>query len=477
MFVFILVLSAFSLLLFINFDKKLSSDIDSFLIASAENVADSIDTIWEKEREQSPSITEKSITFNETVKIYFFKIVRSWALKNWDQDPAFLNILVQIFDEKGKLISTSKNIPSLKTISKEVFDIVKNNKRHFENVYIDIHTDKQIPLRILTYPKFENKKLLYILRVAISLRTKNLALNTLRLILFIMLPTSMILIGVIGAILVRIILNPVNKMIDSIHKINAQNLNIRIEIPETKDEISRLAETFNDMLDRLNNAFNSQRKLIEDLSHELKTPLSIIKREIEVALKRKRSNIEYEEILKSNVEEINRIITILENLLLISRFDGKAIEINYQRLNLNELITNILNDMKILAGEKNIEIILDEKERLFINGDKNQINSLFVNLIDNAIKYNNNNGKVEVVLSKDEKYAKIEIIDNGIGIPQEEIPYIFNRFYRVFKAKDNKGFGLGLNIVKSIVDLHNGKIEVESKVNEGSKFTVYLPLS
>ncbi len=264
-------------------------------------------------------------------------------------------------------------------------------------------------------------------------------------------------------------------MVDTINQITAGNLKLRIDIPESKDEMTKLADTFNGMLDRLDKAFSSQRKLVEDLSHELKTPLSIVKGEIEVALKRKRSHEEYVDILKSILEENGRIITVVENLLTISRFESKLIDFESKIINLNLLVFSIVNDMNIPALEKNIKINYSADKNLYMLGDENQIKTLFINMLDNSIKYSSKGDSIFVNLVKMANELKIEIVDTGSGISENEIPYIFDRYYRVIKQHSSKGFGIGLSIVKSIVETHKGKIEVKSKIGEGATFTIIFP--
>lgn len=362
-------------------------------------------------------------------------------------------------------------------LQNEIYKIITENKYYYETKSLENPKGKFINIRFLTTPIFVDEKMSYIVRVGISLRTTESSLNSLRIVLFVLLPFTIFFAGIISFFFTNITLNPINKMMNTINLITAGNLKLRIDIPESKDEVRRLADTFNGMLDRLDKAFSSQRQLIEDLSHELKTPLSIIKGEIEVALKRNRPVVEYVEILKSNLEESNRIIDIVENLLIISRFESKLIDFEIKIIDLNILVNAIVNDMKILADQKNIDLSCSIEKKLLISGDENQIKTLFINLIDNSIKYTNNNGIVRVNIIRYDNNIKIEIMDTGIGIGEEEIPYIFDRYYRVIKSHKIKGFGLGLSIVKSIVDTHLGKIDVKSKIGEGTTFTILLPIS
>nr|HPO50746.1 HAMP domain-containing sensor histidine kinase [Spirochaetota bacterium] len=384
-------------------------------------------------------------------------------------------LIIQIFDEKGKIISSSKKTPELMTLSKEIYEKIRLINFFYENKSFENPKGKKINFRFLTTPIFVEEKISYIVRVGISLRTTESSLNNLRIVLFLILPLTILFNSVISVIFTNITLNPINKMVDTINQITAGNLKLRIDIPESKDEMTKLADTFNGMLDRLDKAFSSQRKLVEDLSHELKTPLSIVKGEIEVALKRKRSHEEYVDILKSILEENGRIITVVENLLTISRFESKLIDFESKIINLNLLVFSIVNDMNIPALEKNIKINYSADKNLYMLGDENQIKTLFINMLDNSIKYSSKGDSIFVNLVKMANELKIEIVDTGSGISENEIPYIFDRYYRVIKQHSSKGFGIGLSIVKSIVETHKGKIEVKSKIGEGATFTIIFP--
>jgi heavy metal sensor kinase len=281
---------------------------------------------------------------------------------------------------------------------------------------------------------------------------------------------------IIGAFLAKIALKPVDRIIKDMRQITAENLKNRIIIPETKDEIKRLADTFNDMLARLENAFSSQRRFIEDLAHELKTPLAILKGEMEVALKKIRSAKEYGDILNSGLEEVNRINSVVENLLIFARFENETIMLKTKILDITILLNDIVNDIKILAMQKNIGIFISAQEKITVLGDEDKLRRLFLNVLDNAIKYTPLGGKVDISVTKKNNFVQIKVSDTGIGIPEKEISHIFDRFYQVNKSGHKGGFGLGLSIARSIVEAHKGRIEAESVLSRGTAFIISLPL-
>jgi len=476
MIILTVILSGFCFVLYKNFESKLFSDVNIYLQNNAEMVENSINNRLEKEKLKNPDYLLENNKYNQVLNSYIIKNIKSWS-RFEQSDLNFINTMVQVFDNKGKIVFSSKDMPDLMNISDEAYIKIQEGKDFYEEIAVDMGASKDMNMRFLTRSVKSEKILLYIIRVGSPLITLKSSLNILRLILFLLLPLTVVLTGIMGAFFAQITLRPVNQMITTIHHITAENLNLRLDVPNTKDEIKKLADTFNDMLDRLDKSFSSQRRLIEDLSHEIKTPLAIIKGEIEVAMKKERNPEEYKEILLSNLEEINRIAKIAENLLLISRFESKVEKINIQEINLNTLLNGIIDDIKILAEEKNISINNFISKEIVINGDFNQIKGLFLNLLDNAIKYTKSNGIISINLSKINNFAKIEINDTGIGIPEDDLPYIFDRFYRAIKSNNKeKGFGLGLSIAKSIVDIHHGKIEISSKINKGTSISIYLPI-
>jgi signal transduction histidine kinase len=200
--------------------------------------------------------------------------------------------------------------------------------------------------------------------------------------------------------------------------------------------------------------------------------------EIEVALKKERQNEEYKKVLKSLLEEINKLQKIIDNLLFLARIESKNIKLSFEKVQLDEILLEAFEEIETLAKRKKISLILKRVDQASVEGDETLIKRLFVNLIDNAIKYTHEDGKVEISLTKERNFAKFIIKDTGIGIPENEIPYIFDRFYRVEKARSREtgGSGLGLAIAKWIVEAHKGKIEVRSKVSEGSLFAISFPI-
>jgi signal transduction histidine kinase len=283
--------------------------------------------------------------------------------------------------------------------------------------------------------------------------------------------------GVSIYFLSRMMLKPVDRVSSLAARISSTNLKERINYAGPDDEIKRLADTFDGMLGRLENAFESQKQFIQDASHELRTPIAIAQTNIEVLEMDNKATIkDYErlkDILKMNLE---RMSTLSEKLLLLSESEqGKA---NWATVELAPLLTELAAEFKTKAGESGINVELASIESsLPVLGDAFRLKQALVNLVDNAIKYNRPSGEVKISARADDAQVIIEIKDNGIGISQADQQRIFERFYRVDKSRSRAqgGSGLGLSIVKKIVEEHGGTISVESILGEGSTFRITLP--
>lgn len=273
-------------------------------------------------------------------------------------------------------------------------------------------------------------------------------------------------------------LRPVDLITKTARRITAENLDQQIPRREVDDEISRLINTLNDMIARLRRSFAQIKQFSIDASHELRTPLTIMRGEVELALSSVKEPEEYRRVLVSNLEENLRLASIIDNLLTLSKSDLGQFEMSFEKINLRHLVEELYEDSEIIAMKKQIRIELLSNEDLTVLGDKIRLRQLFLNLIENAIKFTPEHGKVTLSLEHRDGLARVQVHDTGIGIPRDEQGKIFDRFYRADKARTHElgGSGLGLSIAKWIADLHKGKIEVESEPKRGSTFIVSLPL-
>ena len=470
-----LTITVFITVLYNKLQNDLYRTVDNLLQSRAEGIEDSIDTYWEVEKLQVKKTHKKTDAIKKNDTINFAAIARLWVDEE-SNAPELLNIIVQIFDAKGNSIASSKNMHGIITFPRDFFTTALKGRQRFDTLTFSFPEGVELSVRVFTRPVFQDKDIMYIVQVARPLDTIQGALDDFKEILFVLLPLAIFITGIIGVFLAKITLNPVDRIIKTVQKITAENLKLRVQMPGTRDEIERLAETFNDMLDRLEKAFSSQKLFIQDASHELKTPLTILQGELEVTLKRIRAADEYEEVLRSSLEEIRRISAIVENLLLLARVEDQQNGLDIREFNLQRVLRAAVEDMAILAREKSLSLTLRADEALMIPGDEQKLKQVFLNLLDNAIKYTPPHGAVSVsAAAAAADTVHITIQDTGIGIPPAELPHIFDRFYRVDKARSSSGFGLGLSIAESIVAAHHGTISAESSLNGGTTFIISLP--
>jgi signal transduction histidine kinase len=240
-----------------------------------------------------------------------------------------------------------------------------------------------------------------------------------------------------------------------------------------------LSVALNHMVDRLDQAFQYSRRFVADASHELRTPLTVLRGELESFVQEPQLPAEWRERLGSALEEVERLASIVEGLFAISRLDAGEAQAEWVRFDLAQLAASTADQMYLLAEDKGIALTCGAPNGVWVSGDRARLKQVVVNLLDNAIKYTPQDGVVTVTVKAVDSKAVLEVADNGIGIPAEALPRIFDRFFRVDKARSRElgGAGLGLSIVKSICAAHHGHVEANSTPGQGSRFRVELPLA
>lgn len=389
--------------------------------------------------------------------------------QNWSE-------YVQVLDATGTVECFSSNLRGFRLpLSAAALQAAAEGRDHT----VSDSSLGHYPLRVHTYPVYENGQLTHLLQAAQSLASVEETLQELQGTFFVFGPLVLVLLGLGGWLLVGWALSPVARMTRAVRKINAESLSQRLPLGHGQDEISQLAETFNDMLARLEDSFRKVKQFSGDASHELRTPLTIIRGETEVALRWAKDPEEMRSVLQSNLEEIDRMGRIIDDLLTLAKSEAGEMPLEMKVFSLSDLVQQLYLQGRILgeAKEMDVSLQLDVAEEIRIRGDELRLRQMFLNLITNAIKYTPAKGKVVISMAMDDGRAVVTVRDSGIGIPAEHLPHIFSRFYRIDKARNREdgGTGLGLAIVKWIVEVHDGKIRVTSNPDQGSIFTVYLP--
>ena len=285
--------------------------------------------------------------------------------------------------------------------------------------------------------------------------------------------------GLLGWLLAGRAIQPVNEVAQAAQKITGSNLSLQIPGRGAGDELDHLIESFNRMTSRLHESFEQIRRFSTDVSHELRTPLTAIRGQLEVALFTAQTPEQYRDAMVNALEDVEQLSSIVRALMLLSQAESGQLVLQKKALDLGDVAEDIVDQFQIPAEEKHVRLTARIEPGVVILADRTQVERLISNLLSNAVKYTPSGGAVQVRVRRDERkdWGCIEIEDAGVGIPEENLPHIFDRFYRVRNAETNliQGLGLGLSFVAWIVKAHGGQIDVTSKVGSGTKFTVRLP--
>jgi len=295
-----------------------------------------------------------------------------------------------------------------------------------------------------------------------------------RRVLFFALPLLVAVAGLGGYLLASRSLAPVGWMAAQARQITGSNLHTRLDIGHAAEELEVLAASFNELLSRLDQSFESMRRFVADASHELRTPIAVIRGEADVALAHERGSAEYRESLAIILDESQRLSRLVDDLLNLARADAGHVQLQVAEFYLNDLVAECCRSVQRLAAGRQIELDCRCAGDVPFRGDEGLMRRLVVNLLDNAIRYTPPGGKVSAVLEAEGPDLRIRVSDTGVGIAPEAAEHIFERFYRGDKARSRQdgGFGLGLAIVKWIAESHHGAVELSSHPGAGTTFTV-----
>ena len=445
------ILVLFSILLFFFLSKRLYESVDSSLTVSARIVA------------RSTQINNSRTSF-PGLDLFFDQLMGFGTNKSY-----------KIYDGSGNIGSLSKNFDGSQfPLTQRAYSAALKGGTSYETFLLtDDHT-----IRVITMPVLKGPKLVNLVQVGTSLKVVVDTLKNLQIILLTAVPAVLLLTALIGRFIARRALKPVAKITQTAKDIGSgANLSQRIPVSQIKDEIGQLALTFNSMMDRLESSFTQMRQFSSDASHELRTPLTVLKGQSELALGKERKPEEYQEVISSNLEEVQYMSKVLEDLFLLSKSDENQIALDCESVDLKSLIEEVCKHAEIIASDKNVKIAIAYLEGVQVYGDPVRLRQMIWNVVVNGIKYTQHGGEVKISTRHKGGGVLITIQDNGIGISEEDLPLIFNRFYRVDKARSRQegGTGLGLSICKFIVDAHKGSIDIESKLGKGTKFKITLP--
>lgn len=373
-----------------------------------------------------------------------------------DVNPVF----VEFLDLNKKVVEKA---PNLKTETLEFKDSVEDFKLFDTKLGDHAVRQIQVPLHI------NNKKIGYVI-VAMSLADSKMVLNNLFDIMSLSFLGILILLFFIARFFAGRSIKPINAIITTSKVITKDNLKTRIPLPKTRDELYTLSKTINNLLNRIEDAIEREKQFTSDASHELRTPLTVIKGTLEVLIRKPRDNKEYEEKINYCIKEVDHLNMLVDQLLLMARFENQKKGISPETVYLNAMILDVLTLNSEKINNLNIDIKFDALEDYYIKSDNFLVVTILRNIISNAIKYTKKDGAVSILLSKQNEKIICKISDNGIGIAKEDLEAIFNPFFRSNSTDhpEIKGTGLGLSIVKRITELLNIKFKIESEIGAGT---------
>lgn len=457
---FALTLAILMLVSEIFWDRHLSVIMEENTDSRLSQATETLVTHHLQEHARPGGVTDDCALINDFVNRY-----------NW-------GVYVQQLNSSGEIICTTGNFGEMRfPLGREARWSLSKGKAHYET-YEEISTGR---FRIITSPVYHHGQLTDILQVGKDLAVNDSNLANLLQVRIVYTPLLIILLSGCGWFLAGRALAPIRRITDDIRNITADDLNRRLPIDKTPNELTELSRSFNETLERLSNSFNRIKQFTGDASHELRTPLAILKGETEVSLRWAKGEDELRRTLASNLEEIERMERITQDLLNLAKSESGEFRLNLSIFSLNDLLQDLYIHGNTLGEPKQIEtaLHLEVDYEVYIRADQMHLHRALLNLLTNAIKYTSKGGHVDLFLALDvEGQARIRVRDNGIGIPPEHLPHIFERFYRVDEARnrDVGGTGLGLAIVQAIVTAHEGRIDVTSTPGQGSEFTIHLPL-
>ncbi|NUN06060.1 MAG: HAMP domain-containing histidine kinase [Bdellovibrio sp.] len=386
--------------------------------------------------------------------------------------------LIQVRHSSGAVLARVGNFGEFNPPYKKDFDRIWAGE---EATYRTIENIRNIPsaeadsYRLISFPLDNAVKPQILLQIAVPMTLLETQISQRLALLQLGIPLVLLIAMLGGWFLSGRALNPISKMINAAKAIKADELSQRLPIPMANDEVKKLALTLNEMLVRIQEAFQSQERFVADASHQLLTPLTIMRGELEMLQKTEKKDVD--QFIKSALQEVDNLSGIVQEMLLLARVDAGLGALNIQELSLDELIMEVLPHCERLAQGKNIKIKFDinnssgDEERKMIKGDNDLLQNLLTNIIENAIKYSPNNETVTVTLNWSHEISQLIVEDNGPGIPEDQLPFIFDRFSRGSNTEAKvKGYGLGLAIAQKIARLHDAKLSAFNNVNQGARF-------
>lgn len=476
------ILSLYSVLLYLNLSYVIYHETDRNLRQKASELAGVISTyseMLEADKETIPVSLKRAIDFDQVEKSEVFqwpsvkKVDQQWKYKI--QALRISQDFIAIYYPSGEILQASGNM------DKEVLAALQADVKLVpaDKVLIKNLSANGIHLRVVSFPLYRWNKIKYIAQLATTLDPQLFVLRSKLKVILITVPLFMILTSFVGSFFVVKTFEPIGRIVETARTISYKDMAKRVELPHADDELKPLVEGFNDMISRLERSFKYIEEFSSNAAHELKTPLAIIRGELEVALRKDRPAQDYKKAIGVALDECQRMLKTINDLLLLTKLDYHTEVFKFESVDLVEFIREIYEQSRSIASEKQIDVSLNaSQEPLLIQADKLHLRRLFFNLIDNAVKFTPRGGKIDLRIEKRGQWVSVSIADTGVGIAQEDLHRIFDRFFHIDRTQEAPSVnGLGLSLVQSISKIHHGGVEVRSELEKGSVFTVKLPLA
>jgi heavy metal sensor kinase len=389
------------------------------------------------------------------------------------RDPDADESFVRVFDSAGELTFNNPAFEGEAPIDQEAVAEALQGGSTVRTIHVGGR-----PMRLQTHPIVLDGEVAGALEVGLAEEDAREPLQALLVILGFAYPITLAAAIFGGLFLAGRALRPIDSLTRLARRLSAEDLSQRLNMRLPDDEVGRLARTFDEMLERLDESFRRQRRFTADASHELRTPLTAIKGQVEVALERDREPDAYREVLRNVNSEADRMIRLVGSLLTLARADAGQLAIHRENVDLGKVVADAVDNVQPEAARTGVSLDVRAAREVRLSADPDLLLQLTLNLLDNAVKHcGPSNGSVDIAYRREGSYAELVVSDTGPGIPAEHLPHIFDRFYRVDTARSRAGggAGLGLSICRWIAEVHGGTIRADSLVGRGTTFTVRLP--
>jgi signal transduction histidine kinase len=467
-----ILLSIFAFFMYSELSRALYNDADKKLLLESRALADSVQSYLDgidlgARLVEESRASKDPFAVSPDIRLKLVEVINLWEKSTHRFSQSTLSLRFINLDQSAFMTNFKGWEKDVLFPNYERDSLFMEMGESFQTIHF-----RQEPIRLYYYLVRYKSRPLFIIQALLPIQEVAKTLNRLLLIIWLAIPVAVTAACFAGWFMAKRSFEPVDFMIRDARQITAANLQKRLPRTQAGDELDRLAETLNEMMVRIETSTRMIQDFSSDVSHELKTPLAIIKGEIDLALRRSRSPEVLMQTLKVIGGEVDELILLVEDLMLLVKSDARQIKYEMIDVFLGELLAQVVQRFQERSQQRNISLVLKATQELVVRGDAGYLKRLFSNLIENAIKFTADFGNVSVELKSAEAGVTVEVIDNGMGIEPEVLDKVFSRFYRTDRARSHEGVGLGLNIVKAIADEHGAKVEISSKVGQGTKVSV-----